>query len=166
MHRMHRIFSGNGWLGILSIRKPAPDHRPSRLPVQEPLVLLILLILCIHVHKNYRSSGAVAVRSKWRRRSSRARLWCGREARAPGWAFSHDRVTPRGQSCRSIPVPAVVEGGPSVFVSIRVHSWFVFKNDRLLLPRALYPPGQAPDWLESVERSRFCVEVESRGRQW
>ena len=45
---------------MLSIRKPAPDHRPSRLPVQEPLVLLILLILCIHVHKNYRFPGAVA----------------------------------------------------------------------------------------------------------
>ena len=32
-------FSGNGWPDILSIRKPAPDDRPSRLPVQEPLVL-------------------------------------------------------------------------------------------------------------------------------
>ena len=48
---MHRIFSENGWLAILGIRKPAPDHRPSRLPVQERLVLFILLILCIHVHK-------------------------------------------------------------------------------------------------------------------
>ena len=44
-------FSGNGWLGILNIGKPVPDQRPSRLPVQERLVLLILLILCIHVHK-------------------------------------------------------------------------------------------------------------------
>ena len=44
-------FSGNGWLSILSICKPEPDYRPSPLPVQEPLVLLILLILCIHVHK-------------------------------------------------------------------------------------------------------------------
>ena len=32
-------FSGNGWLAILSIRNPAPDHRPSRLLVQKPLVL-------------------------------------------------------------------------------------------------------------------------------
>ena len=48
---MHRIFSENGRLAILSIGKPAPDHRPSRLPVQEPLILLILLILCIHVHQ-------------------------------------------------------------------------------------------------------------------
>ena len=46
---MHRIFSGNGWLDILSIRKPEPDHRPSRLRVQERLVLMILSILFIHV---------------------------------------------------------------------------------------------------------------------
>ena len=51
---------------------------------------------------------------------------CGRDARAPGWASSHDRVTPTGQKCQSILVPLVVEGGQSVFVSIRVHSWFVF----------------------------------------
>ena len=36
---------------VLGIRKPAPDHRPSRLLVQEPLVLCILCILCIDVHK-------------------------------------------------------------------------------------------------------------------
>ena len=30
-------------------RKSAPDHRPSRLLVQEALVLLILCILCIDV---------------------------------------------------------------------------------------------------------------------
>ena len=35
-------FSENDWLAIPGIRKPAPDHRPSPLPVQEPLVLLIL----------------------------------------------------------------------------------------------------------------------------
>ena len=57
-HRHERItnidaqdFSGKDWLAILSIGKAAPDHRPSRLPAQEPLVLSILLILCIHVHK-------------------------------------------------------------------------------------------------------------------
>ena len=51
MHRMHRIFSGNGWLVILGSRKPAPDHRRSQLPAQQPLVLFILCILCIDVHK-------------------------------------------------------------------------------------------------------------------
>ena len=81
---MHRIFSGNGWLAILSIRKPAPDHRPSRLPVQKPLVLFILCILCIHVHKKYRFPGAVAVRSQWQRWPGLCRAWCGRDARAPG----------------------------------------------------------------------------------
>ena len=47
---MHRIFSGNGSLVILSIRKSARDHCQSRLLVQQALVLLILCILCIHVN--------------------------------------------------------------------------------------------------------------------
>ena len=41
-------------------------------------------------------------------------------------AFSHDVVTPPSQYCRSIRAPLVIEGTPSVFVPIRVHSWFVF----------------------------------------
>ena len=49
MHRMHRIFSGNGWLAFLSIRKSEPDHRRSQLLVQQRPVLVILCILCIHV---------------------------------------------------------------------------------------------------------------------
>ncbi len=36
---------------VLGIRKPGADHRPSRLLVQQPHVLLILCILCIHVKK-------------------------------------------------------------------------------------------------------------------
>ena len=36
---------------ILSIPNPAPNHRPIRLLVQRPHVLLILCILCIDVHK-------------------------------------------------------------------------------------------------------------------
>ena len=35
--------------------------------------------------------------------------------RAPGKPSSHDLVTPRAPNCRSILVPLVVEGGPSVF---------------------------------------------------
>ena len=46
---MHRIFSENGWLAILSIGKPASDHRSSRLRVQELLILLILSVLFIDV---------------------------------------------------------------------------------------------------------------------
>ena len=49
MHRMHRIFSGNGWLAFLSIRKRVPDLRAGQLPVQQRLVLVILSILCIDV---------------------------------------------------------------------------------------------------------------------
>ena len=37
----------------------------------------------------------------------------------------------RDKSDRSILAPLAVEGSPSVFVFIRVHSWFVFINDRL-----------------------------------
>ena len=40
-------------LGSLGNRKPAPDHRPSWLLVQETFMLSILCILCIHVHKKY-----------------------------------------------------------------------------------------------------------------
>ena len=43
---------------------------------------------------------------------------------------SYDIVTPRAQNFRSILAPLVVEGDPSVFRSIRVHSWFVFINDQ------------------------------------
>ncbi len=67
---MHWIFSGNSRLAVLDIRKSALNHRRSQRFVQQPLVLIILCILCIHV--------------------------------------------------------------PFVFVLIRVHSWFVFKNDRPL----------------------------------
>ena len=48
--------------------------------------------------------------------------WCGRDARAPRKPSSHDIVTPRAPNCRSILVLLVVEGGPSVFWSIRVYS--------------------------------------------
>ena len=44
-------------LAILGIRNPPPDHLPSRLPVQEPLVLLILFILYIDVNNPF-SGGA------------------------------------------------------------------------------------------------------------
>ena len=56
--------------------------------------------------------------------------WCGRDARAPRKPSSHDIVTPRAQNGRRILVPLVVEGGLSVFVFLRVHSWFIFINDR------------------------------------
>ena len=45
---MDRIFSGNGWLAFLSIRKRVPDLRAGQLPVQQRLVLVILSILSIH----------------------------------------------------------------------------------------------------------------------
>ena len=44
MHRMHRIFSGDGWLVFPDILKSAPDHRPSQRLLQQPPVLIILCI--------------------------------------------------------------------------------------------------------------------------
>ena len=49
MHRMHRIFSGDGWLIVLGIHKAARDHRRSQPLVQQRPVLIILCILCIDV---------------------------------------------------------------------------------------------------------------------
>jgi len=46
---MHRIFSGDGRLAVLNIRKSARDHRRSQPPVQQRPVLIILSILSIHV---------------------------------------------------------------------------------------------------------------------
>ena len=37
---------------ILGIRNPGPDRHPSRLLVQEALILLILCILCIDVQSS------------------------------------------------------------------------------------------------------------------
>ena len=52
---MHGIFSGDGWLAVLDLRKPARDHRPSQPLVPQPPVLIILCILCIHVHSSFSS---------------------------------------------------------------------------------------------------------------
>ena len=44
MHRMHRIFCGDGWLVFPDILKSARDHRPSQPLLQQPPVLIILCI--------------------------------------------------------------------------------------------------------------------------
>ena len=49
MHRMHRIFSGDGWLVFPDILKSAHDHCLSQRLLQQPPVLIILCILCIDV---------------------------------------------------------------------------------------------------------------------
>ena len=67
---------------------------------------------------------------------------CGRDARAPGCASSHDVVISRSRYPRCIRARLVIEGGPSLFVFIRVHWWFVSKNDRQFLPR-IDPAGRA-----------------------
>ena len=104
------------------------------------------------------SHGAVAGRSKWRRWPRLCQAWCGRDARAPGKPSScgrdaraprepssHDIVTPRAQICRSILVPLVVEGGPSVFVSLPVPScpFVVHLHERsAVIPRMIRTAGR------------------------
>ncbi len=46
---MNRIFSGDGGLAVLDIRKSTHDYRRSQPLVQQPPILIILYILCIHV---------------------------------------------------------------------------------------------------------------------
>ena len=200
MHRMHRIFSGDGWLVFPDILKSARDHRPSQRspaaasrpdypvhPVHRCSIYSPSRWICPvagggrparrqtgvsqrgqagfqrsrppdtpHLTIGTTPPGSAGVppaccplgcrsvslrccsRPPCRREPhgpgrSRAlaplpvepgggdgrRLCqdlCGRDARAPGWASSHDRVTPTGQKCRSILAPVVVEGGPSVLV--------------------------------------------------
>ena len=79
---------------------------------------------------------------------------CGRDARAPGWASSHDVGISRSRYRRCIRARLVIEGGPSLFVFIRVHWWFVFKNDWQFLPRMIRPPGRGPDLFEGLRRDR------------
>ena len=91
--------------------------------------------------------GAVPGRSKWGRWPRLCQAWCGRDARAPGKPSSHDIVTPRAPNCRSILVLLVVEGGPSVFWSIRVYSCplVVRLHERsAVFPRMIRTAGRAP----------------------
>ena len=83
-----------------------------------------------------------AIQVAERARLCRAVVRAGRPRSRVG--FLPDRVTPRGQNCRSISGPAVVEGGPSVFVSIRVHSWFVFIGGHLFFVRMICTEGRGP----------------------
>ena len=74
---------------------------------------------------------------------------CGRDARAPGWASFHDAGISRSRYRRCIRARLVIEGGPSLFVFIRVHWWFVFKNDPQFLPRMIRPPRRGPHLSET-----------------
>ena len=68
---------------------------------------------------------------------------CGRDARAPRKPSSHETVRPRARNCRSILAPLGVEGGPSVFWSIRVHWWFVFIKRLAIFSRMVRTRGRA-----------------------
>ena len=77
-----------------------------------------------------RAMALFPVDPSWGRWPRLCRALCGRDARAPRKPSSHEIVMPRSQNCGNILAPLVVEGGPCVFVSIRVHWWFIFISDR------------------------------------
>ena len=116
------------------------------------------------------SHGVVAVRSGSRRWVRLYQDLCGRDARAPGGASSHDRVTPTGQKCRSILAPVVVEGGPSVFWSIGVDScpfacpFVVPLHERsAVFPRMIRMAGRGPACLRSNTREDCCRRLRGSG---
>ena len=94
---------------------------------------------------------------------------CGRDARAPGGlpasppsrapeasgrprsrgSSSHDARISRSRYRRCIRARLVIEEGPSLFVSIRVHWWFVFIGDRLFFLAMSRTAGQGPHFLEA-----------------
>ena len=79
----------------------------------------------------------------WGRQPRLCQALCGRDARAPRKPSSHETVRPRARNCRSILAPLGVEGGPSVFWSIRVHWWFVFIKRLAIFSRMVRTRGRA-----------------------
>ena len=71
-----------------------------------------------------------------------AKICAGGTPALPGGSSFHAVVTPRSRYCRSIRAPLVIEGGPSVFVLIRVHWWFVFISGRLFHLFRIRTPGR------------------------
>ena len=141
---------------------------PSQPPVQRPLVLFILSLGLPLSFPAMRQPATLPAGTAWARPKqspgvfagrSGSRRWvrlyqdlCGRDARAPGWASSHDARISRSRYRRCIRAPLVIEGGPSLFVFIRVHWWFVFRNDRQFLPRMIRPVvgGRGPGLPETT----------------
>ncbi len=136
---MHRIFSGDGGPAVPKICKSAPDHRRSQPLVQQPLVLIILCILSIHVQYSGNTD-------------SRDRVFVpdgpGRFVVSPSYDPPRGRGRgphlPETTETRVIHEgpPRKTERGPPLFVFICVHLWFVFKRDRQFLPRMICPAAQ------------------------
>ena len=88
---------------------------------------------------------------------------CGRDARAPGWASSHDARISRSRYRRCIRTPLIIEGGPSLFVFIRVHSCplVVRLQKRSAVSSSNDPPivgGGGPACLKQTNKDKrtFC----------
>ena len=66
--------------------------------------------------------------------------------------YEAQEAIPKQQNCRSLLRLLVVEGAPSVFVPIRVHSWFVLKSSGDFSLKDL--PGRA---LATTSSRKPCI---------
>ena len=63
-----------------------------------------------------------------------------------GVIYEGHEVIPKQQSCRGIWAPIVIESVPFSFVSIRVHSWFVFSKRSAYLTQKIRTAGMGAGW--------------------
>ena len=156
MHRMHRIFSGDGGLVVLDLRvasgqafafegrfsemdesshrhagrvKGASATAPSGHPTRERGRLARMHSRCVPLSfpamrhpatlpagtawaRPEQSPGAVAGRPGWRRWPRMCQDLCGRDARAPGWASSHDVVAAKEVHRSSCPFVSICGSSP------------------------------------------------------
>ena len=147
MHRMHRIFSGDGWLVFPDILKSARDHRPSQRLLQQPPVLIILCILCIDVPFIVLLDGSA--QSRGAGRPARGQTGVSQRGQA-GFQRSRPPDTPH----LTIGTTPRERGRPARMLSLRLPLSF----PAMLQPTAL-PAGSATE-------SEACRPVEAEGEPW
>ena len=141
MHRMHRIFSGDGWLVFPDILKSAHDHRPSQRLLQQPPVLIILCILCIDVQFIVLLDGSAQSRGAGARLAGKREFPKGdrpafREVarRIPPTSPSGRHPRERGRPARTVSLdargmgPAEAEAGRRCRLIPEMAGWLVFPD--------------------------------------
>ena len=142
MHRMHRIFSGDGWLVFPDILKSARDHRPSQRLLQQPPVLIILCILCIDVPFIVLLDGSAQSRGAGARLAGKREFPKGDR---PAFREVARRIPPTSPSGRH----PRERGRPARMLSLRLPLSF----PAMLQPTAL-PAGTA--WARPKQAGRRC----------
>ena len=160
MHRMHRIFSGDGWLVVPGIRvasgqafafepafaemeeqshlKSARDRRRSQRLLQQPPVLIILCILCIDVPFIVLLDGSAQSRGAGARLAGKREFPKGDRAAFREVARPIPPTSPSGRHPRE-------RGRPARMLSLRLPLGF----PAMLQPTAL-PAGTA--WARPKQR--------------